>query len=372
MFRRLEVFALAVLFGAVFGGQASGSGISGGSTIGKHYFTADVFDDAGADSPEGVVTAPVGSTYRRTNGATGTTLYAKSVGADANGWVALASFSGSNPGAGADSEQFGASANASGLGGTAIGKNAVAGSADYPTAIGFNATASGERSTAFGAGATASGYGSSAIGNGCGAYHAGSIVMGRGATSSTAGQVTVGSTADGDSDVNELRFFQTDNTTAFWFRMGGTSSSFSGWKRVASSTEIEARLGDDSASANVKVARLTAAGNVIPEAAGTRDLGSAAASWKRLYLDYGIDTTAGDAATVSKAAGRFRKDTSGTTFTLTNTYITANSIVMATFVSSDTTATSVAVAAGSGSAVFTFNAAPTSNCDVNFIVVNTD
>lgn len=83
-----------------------------------------------------------------------------------------------------------------------------------------------------------------------------------------------------------------------------------------------------------------------------------------------IDTTAGDSVTINKISGRFRKDTSGTTFTVTNSLVTANSIVILTFVDADATATSMAVAAGSGSFVVTFNAAPTANCNVNFLVLN--
>lgn len=42
----------------------------------------------GAGTPEGVVTAPVGSLYRRTDGAAATTLYVKESGTGNTGWVA--------------------------------------------------------------------------------------------------------------------------------------------------------------------------------------------------------------------------------------------------------------------------------------------
>ncbi len=45
---------------------------------------------AGAGSPEGVVTANVGSLYSRTDGGTGTTLYRKESGTGNTGWVAVA------------------------------------------------------------------------------------------------------------------------------------------------------------------------------------------------------------------------------------------------------------------------------------------
>lgn len=44
---------------------------------------------AGAGSPEGVVTAPIGSLYSRTNGGAGTCLYVKESGTGNTGWVAV-------------------------------------------------------------------------------------------------------------------------------------------------------------------------------------------------------------------------------------------------------------------------------------------
>lgn len=55
----------------------------------KIYFGAGAtFTTSGAGTPEGVVTAPVGSTYTRTDGGAGTTLYVKESGAGNTGWVA--------------------------------------------------------------------------------------------------------------------------------------------------------------------------------------------------------------------------------------------------------------------------------------------
>jgi hypothetical protein len=42
----------------------------------------------GAGSPEGAITASVGSLYLRSDGAVNTTLYVKQVGAGATGWAA--------------------------------------------------------------------------------------------------------------------------------------------------------------------------------------------------------------------------------------------------------------------------------------------
>lgn len=43
---------------------------------------------SGADSPEGVIEANVGSLYLRTNGGISTTLYVKTSGTGATGWTA--------------------------------------------------------------------------------------------------------------------------------------------------------------------------------------------------------------------------------------------------------------------------------------------
>lgn len=84
-----------------------------------------------------------------------------------------------------------------------------------------------------------------------------------------------------------------------------------------------------------------------------------------------IDTTAGDAATINAICGRFRKDTTGATFTLTNSYITANSIIFLTLASDPGVASSALfVTAAAGSATITFQTLPLANTDVNFFVIN--
>lgn len=85
-----------------------------------------------------------------------------------------------------------------------------------------------------------------------------------------------------------------------------------------------------------------------------------------------VSTTDGDAETINSSSGRFRKDTSGATFTLTNSVINANSIIILCPANNaiDASATTWTVSAGVGSAVITFNAAPTSNFDMNFWIIN--
>lgn len=56
-----------------------------------------IYDLVGSGTPEGTVTAAVGSVYRRSNGSSNTTLYVKETGSGNTGWVpALTSTSGAN------------------------------------------------------------------------------------------------------------------------------------------------------------------------------------------------------------------------------------------------------------------------------------
>ena len=91
-----------------------------------------------------------------------------------------------------------------------------------------------------------------------------------------------------------------------------------------------------------------------------------------------INTTAGDAATINATAGRFRKDASGTIFTLTSNKIDVNSIILLTPITAGLTGGKyLTVQAGSGSAVITFEdiatgvaTAPSANMDINFLIIN--
>lgn len=91
---------------------------------------------------------------------------------------------------------------------------------------------------------------------------------------------------------------------------------------------------------------------------------------------YSINATAGDAITIDKAAGSFVKDATGTTFTLTNSLITASSqIFWSTNTTGITTGYDIAVVPGAGSAVFTFQtagiaAAPNIDMKISFLVLN--
>jgi hypothetical protein len=94
------------------------------------------------------------------------------------------------------------------------------------------------------------------------------------------------------------------------------------------------------------------------------------------FVSKSIDTSAGDAITINSPVGRFRKDTSGTTFVLTNKYITTNSIIILQYASDPgVTGFDNIVSSGMGSCSITFTtsgvpAAPTNNTDMNFLIFN--
>jgi ethanolamine utilization microcompartment shell protein EutS len=75
--------------------------------------------------------------------------------------------------------------------------------------------------------------------------------------------------------------------------------------------------------------------------------------------------------TINKAAGRVNIAVSGTTVTVTNNLVTANSHVYAWLVTDDATATGIkSVVPGSGSFVINLNAAATAEVAIGFVVFN--
>lgn len=72
--------------GMVFNGGTSVTGI--GRVLNNAGYVAPGDTIIGSGSPEGVVTAPIGTMYRRTDGSTSTTLYVKTSGTGNTGWTA--------------------------------------------------------------------------------------------------------------------------------------------------------------------------------------------------------------------------------------------------------------------------------------------
>lgn len=105
-----------------------------------------VADLTGAGSPEGVVTAGIGTTWRRTNGSTGTTLYVKESGTGNTGWVPVAAGSGSGTPGGTDGQiQFN---NAGSFGGFTMSGDATVNTATGAMTLADTAVTAGEYTSA--------------------------------------------------------------------------------------------------------------------------------------------------------------------------------------------------------------------------------
>lgn len=117
---------------------------------------------------------------------------------------------------------------------------------------------------------------------------------------------------------------------------------------------------------------LTASTPAALAAAGTNKLGKAGFGWSSFTLDYSITATVG-AVTINKPCGRAIIALGAASVVVTNSLVTANSIVIAQLAAIDATLTFVkAVVAGAGTFTITGNANATANCAVNFLVVGTD
>ena len=76
------------------------------------------------------------------------------------------------------------------------------------------------------------------------------------------------------------------------------------------------------------------------------------------------------AQTINKAIGSVNFDVAATSLVVTNSLVTANSVILATVATNDATMTSVQAVAGTGSFTLYANAAATAETRVNFLVLN--
>lgn len=93
------------------------------------------------------------------------------------------------------------------------------------------------------------------------------------------------------------------------------------------------------------------------------------------FMNTAFDTTITAAATVgaqtiNKNAGSVNFAAAATSLVVTNSRVTANSVIIATVATNDATMLSVQAVAGSGSFTLYANAAATAETRVNFLVIN--
>ena len=109
---------------------------------------------------------------------------------------------------------------------------------------------------------------------------------------------------------------------------------------------------------------------LLPASAGGADLGSATYPFGSLYLDYTNTATVGN-VTMNKASGTVNLGAAGTTLTLTNSLITANSRIMLTLASNPGVAIgSLYAVPAAGSCTINVTTAVVNQTKISFEVIN--
>lgn len=103
--------------------------------------------------------------------------------------------------------------------------------------------------------------------------------------------------------------------------------------------------------------------------------GATASTWdfaalSGLKMDTGATIAAAAAGELNKPAGKFIVASGGATYTLTNSFISATSIVFARIETAGDTVNVLSVVPGAGSAVFTLSGAVAADTTISFFVVN--
>lgn len=108
-----------------------------------------------------------------------------------------------------------------------------------------------------------------------------------------------------------------------------------------------------------------------PDSSGARDLGQTGRRWRKMWIDSTV--TAGGttgAQTINKAAGSVNFEAAAASLVVTNSLVSADSIILCTVRTNDATMKSVVAVGGSGSFTLYPNAAPTAEVRVDFHVMN--
>jgi hypothetical protein len=137
--------------------------------------------------------------------------------------------------------------------------------------------------------------------------------------------------------------------------LGGSTSSFPAVKRNA--TAVNIRLADDSADAPLTCSNFTASGTlgVTGDVTLSKTITAAATT---------------GAQTINKTSGSVNFAAAATSLVVTNSLVTANSVIICTVGTNDTTLKSVSAVAAAGSFTLHANAAATAETRVNFIITN--
>jgi hypothetical protein len=113
---------------------------------------------------------------------------------------------------------------------------------------------------------------------------------------------------------------------------------------------------------------IDSAGVFRPTVSEGMQLGKTAFGFAAMFLGYSNSGAVGN-QTISKSSGRSGIAAAGTSVTITNTKVTATSIVLVQLETADATMKSLTVAVGSGNFIVTGNAAATAQVAFSFVVL---
>lgn len=165
-----------------------------------------------------------------------------------------------------------------------------------------------------------------------------------------------------------------------WAYTGSTAAfkEFAGWNAYcigATGSELGGELRvftkQDNGSAT-EWFKVTNTGAIVPMSTGLVALGAANSGYSKLVLDFTASATAGN-QTINKTAGSFKIAAGASSATITNSYVTSNSVVIAVLQTTDATATycSRTVPTAGGFTVY-LNANATAEVTIGFLVICTD
>ena len=116
--------------------------------------------------------------------------------------------------------------------------------------------------------------------------------------------------------------------------------------------------------------KLQVAGNVVPHATGSYDLGTSTLAWRQLFLAYDNTATVGN-VTSNVSSGRVNMAAGASTLTLTNSLITANSRINVSFAGPPGVAGIAPYAvAAAGSCTINTTAAVVNQVTITFEIIN--
>lgn len=256
-----------------------------------------------------------------------------------------------------------------------VGNGAHTGNfAFFNTVVGTGASSTSSNSVVLGQGNSSSVNGAVIAGAGCGVSAAGGTAIGFNVFTSHAGSVTLGTNTSSER-INEL-FFASANSASVLdssFRLAGCTGSFvfrdmfrieNTWIDSTDATR-KARskfFVDDTAEREFMRADANGSGvdlylnaNTSPLSAAGFSLGTAALPWKQLFVDFTNTATVGS-VTINKASGTVNMAALGSTLTVTNSLVTANSRIIPALSSDPGVALSIWCVGGAGS--FTVNTRP--------------